>query len=321
MVRRRGFAPLAALLCRRVFPGVATPFLGAVLLVLVSHAPSRLAAAEDPPKLLPPEEVSLKTEDGVTLAATYYPSKLGKEAVPVVLLHAAKGNRADFAELALVLQRAGHAVIAPDLRGHGDSVGNGSERITDLRPADYEAMVTQDVEAVKRLLRAKNNAGDLNIDKLCLVGVEMGAVVALNFAAQDWSWPLLANSKQGQDIKALVLISPEWSFKGLRINEAIAHPNVRSDVSMMLIAGKGNSRAVREAKRIYTALERYHPAPSAAAAAEKQSLWLKTPNTSLQGTQLLNEKSMHVDQMVAQFVELRLVKKMMPWTDRKGPFD
>ena len=168
---------------------------------------------------------------------------------------------------------------------------------------------------------AKNNAGELNIEKLCLVGIEMGAVVSLNWAEHDWSWPMLTTGKQGQDVKALVLISPEWSFKGLRINDAVANPNVRSDLSVMIITGSGNSKLVSEAKRLHSAFEKFRPTPPPESAAEKQTLWLRTPHTSLQGTRLLNEKSQHVDQMIVKFIELRLVKQQLPWTERKHPLE
>ena len=78
-----------------------------------------------------------------------------------------------------------------------------------------------DVEMCKAFLMEKNNNKELNIDKLCLVGAEMGAVVAVDWAARDWSWPILPGRKQGQDVKALVLLSPEWSFKGMTIGPAI----------------------------------------------------------------------------------------------------
>ncbi len=63
-------------------------------------------------------------------------------------------------------------------------------------------MIDQDLEACKSFLMDKNNAGELNINKLCVVGVEMGAVVAVDWAAWDWHWPRLATGKQGQDVKA-----------------------------------------------------------------------------------------------------------------------
>jgi pimeloyl-ACP methyl ester carboxylesterase len=282
--------------------------LGALLVMALGAG----AAQDEGDKILPPEEVSLRTMDGVTLTAAFYPSKLNKKAVPVILLHASKGSRADFEELALDLQRAGHAVLAPDLRGHG------ADRAAQLRPEDYAAMGL-DMEVLKKFLVAKNNAGELNIEKLCLVGVEMGALVAVNWAAQDWDWPVLAIGKQGQDVKALVLISPEWTFKGLRMQEAIAHPNVRSDLSIMIIAGKGNSKSLHEAKRLHNALERYHPMPPADEAVDKQMLWMWSPQTSLQGTRLLNEKTLRVDETILKFIDLRLVKKQMPWSDRKNP--
>ncbi len=293
-----------------------------VLFGVVICANIGAAADPAPEKPLPAEEVTLKTKDGVVLVATHYPSKLGKNAVPVVLLHASKGSRTDLVELALVLQRHGHAVIVPDLRGHGDSTRNRlGDRTMDLKPADYQAMVAEDLETVKRFLMTKNNAGELNIDKLCLVGIEMGASVALNWAARDWSWPMLNTGKQGQDVKALVLVSPEWSFKGLRITEAVAHPNVHSDLSILIISGKGNGKSLAETRRLHAAFEKYHPAVPPEFEAERQMLWLRTPQTSLQGTRLLNEKSLHVDEMITKFIELRLTKKQMPWTDRKSPLE
>jgi pimeloyl-ACP methyl ester carboxylesterase len=299
----RTFAPLGW----RVF--------GLVLLAALIARGGPASAAEDAAeKIPPPEEVTVGTSDGLTLAATYYPSKAGKKAVPVILLHAWKGSRADFEDLALKLQRADHAVLAADLRGHG------ADRATALRNEDYVAMVFEDLEAIKKFLLVKNNAGELNIEKLCVVGAEMGSLVAVNWAAHDWSWPMLATGKQGQDVKALVLISPEWVFKGLRLHDAMAQANVRADLSVMIIAGGGNSKSLKEAKRVYGALERFHPTPPGEEAADtKQTLWLRTPSTSLQGTHLLNEKSLRVDQMILKFIDLRLVKQPIPWSERKNP--
>lgn len=275
----------------------------------------RATADDKQEKPLPPEEVTLKASDGVSLAATFYPSRQGKDAAAIVLMHAYRGNRGDFAALALKLQDAGHAVIAPDLRGHGESSPIDGE----LRPVDFAAMVRQDLEAVKRFLVDKNNAGELNIERLGVVGVEMGASLAVIWAALDWSWPVLATGKQGQDVKALALVSPEWSFRGMRINDAIAQPNVRSDLSCLIVVGQRNSKLLQEAKRLHNALARYHPTPPPGEADAKQTLWLKSPRTSLQGTQLMNEKTLKVDQMIVEFVKMRLVDPPFPWRERKSP--
>ncbi|MGD9721673.1 MAG: alpha/beta hydrolase [Pirellulales bacterium] len=279
-----------------------------------------LWAAEDEDKPLPPEDVTLRTPDGTAIVATYYPSKLGKDAVAVLLLHASKGARGDYSKLALRLQALGHAVIAPDLRGHGDSeIKRAGPRTGGVRATDLPEMIRQDLEAVKSFLVQRNNAGELNIEKLCLVGAEMGSVVAINFAARDWSWPPLATGKQGQDVKALVLISPEWSHHGLRINEAVAHSDVRSELSVLIIVGERGGKDLREAKRLYSALEKFHPRPPAEEVAAKQTLWLRTVPTTLQGRELLKDDSMGVNEMIEKFIDLRLVKVAMPWRERQNP--
>jgi hypothetical protein len=143
----------------------------------------------------------------------------------------------------------------------------------------------------------------------------MGAVVAINWAALDWSWPVLATGKQGQDVKGLVLISPEWSFRGARINDAVVHPNIRGDVSALIVVGRRNSALLPGARRLHSALARYRPNNDGA----KRTLWLETPQTSLQGTPLLNEKTLGVDQMILDFVELRLADPPQTWSARRNP--
>ena len=108
-----------------------------------------------------------------------------------------------------------------------------------------------------------------------------GAAVALNWAAQDWNYPQLlgAKGRQGQDVKALVLISPERNFKGLPITKAQDDVHIRTQLSIMIIAGKGKAKELEAASAIHTKFKRFHPEDED----DKKDLYLITPSTSLQG--------------------------------------
>lgn len=68
------------------------------------------------------EEVTLRTEDGVDLGAWYAPPENG---AAIILVHGATGSREAIRGYAEVLQRNGYGVLAFDLRGHGESGGDG----------------------------------------------------------------------------------------------------------------------------------------------------------------------------------------------------
>lgn len=282
-------------------------------------------AAKEKEEIPKPEELVLTTGDGVELAVTYYPPiKPGKEVVPVVLLHQFKGSRRDYVELAVALQNAGHAVILPDLRGHGrsTSVVGSTQRIEAdrLTPTQLQRMVVDDMEYVNRFLWDRNNAGDFNVNKLCLVGAEMGASVALLYAARDWDVRPYGAMQLGQFVKGLVLISPEWSFKGLTVQPAMRHPGVRSEISVLVIAGGRKQPAVRESKRLFDMFKPHHPDPPANRVAEDKDLFYAELDTALQGTDMLGQ-NLKLEQYIAQFINLRLVKapkaRTFDWQERR----
>jgi hypothetical protein len=174
-------------------------------------------------------------------------------------------------------------------------------------------MVLQDLEAVRKFLISENNAGKLNLNKLCVVGSGMGSTMAINWAAVDWSAPVLSTGKQGQDVKGLVLISPTWSFKGLTINQALDHPSVRSRIAVYIVAGKGDSRGLRDAQRMHSALEKHHPEPTDGAG---KDLFLGEMKSSLQGTKLLTTPSLKLHERLAGFIKLRHTNQDFPWEER-----
>jgi pimeloyl-ACP methyl ester carboxylesterase len=287
-------------------------------------APKPKASAKSEKEKIPaPVELGgndLVTKDGVVLKATFYPSNKGKDAVPIILLHMWKGDRREYSALAAELQKLGHAVLIPDLRGHGESTQRQFGTTVDTLDAsrftrnDFARMVQYDMETLKSFLMKKNNEGELNIEKLTIVGAEMGASVAMDWARLDWSWPLLAGKKQGQDVKALVLLSPEFSFRGLDIKGAMSHPAVRSQLATMILVGGRDSRAATEANRIYTMLQRFHPEPKGD---EPRDLYFAKLDTELQGTKMLGQR-LNVEPWIVNFLQIHLVNENYPWRDRSG---
>ena len=286
-------------------------------------APQRPAPKAAKPKIPPAEEITgreLVTGDGVALSATFYPGTKGRESVPVILLHMWKGSRKDYAELAHLLQQNGHAVLVPDLRGHGDSkrwtVGarSGEVDVSRLTADHLRAMVQRDMETLKAFLMKKNNAGELNIEKLCVVGAEMGASVALDWARHDWSWPPLVGKKQGQDVKALVLISPQWAFRGFSLKPAMNHPAVRSRLSVMLLVGGDDPKAASEVRQMERIFQRYHREETEDS---KMTLVVRERDTRLQGTDMLGaKKGLGVETRIEKFIDYRLVAQPFSWQER-----
>ncbi len=292
--------------------------------------------AEPPVKKKAPEPETLKlvTKDSVVLNCRFFPGSPSKKTVPIILVHGWDGPRGagsgrDCYALAERLHKEGHAVAVPDLRGHGNSV---VRRTTDgrnlaiernrLRAQDFHDM-QKDIEAVKRLLVEKNNAEELNIELLCLVGFEMGAVIGLNWVNYDWSVPVLPTFKQGQDVKAFVLVSPDQASRGVQIRPALANEHIQRDLSAMIIYGRQTRKRAEAGRRIYNALKRNHrPIPSDPRERELfQDLFLFELDTSLQGTKVLSASALGVPALISKFVQVRLANQAddHPWQHRTRP--
>lgn len=292
---------------------------------------------DEQPKIPPPEDAVVQTADGVSITLTYYASNKGKEAVPVVLLHGYRGSRKDFGPLALYLQSLGHAVVVPDLRGHGESTAKRIGTRTDTLDAsrftarDIEAMSKLDMIMVKEFLWTRHNAGELNLNRLCVVGAEMGASVAMDFAAYDAVGYLQGNPpgsptygplQVGRFVKAMVLISPEWSFRGLTMAAALNNLAVARDIPMLILVGGESSRLVADSERIHRLLSKNHPDPTdddPQARIAKKTLFLGVLKTGMQGAKMLQDKKLGVERHIARFIDLRLVSSDVAreWTWRE----
>jgi pimeloyl-ACP methyl ester carboxylesterase len=295
----------------------------AVGLVLVVSGSERCVGAQEPAKKEEiPAPVELGGNDlisgGVQLAATYRPGTKGKESVPVILLHMSDGSRKDYFGLASYLQRQGCAVLAPDLRGHGDSttlVGYGTSRRLDadkMSSEQYLQMAYSDMDVLWRFLAQKNDEGELNLSKLCVVGAEMGAAVAVYFAAYDWTRVV---TEQGRtryrphpDVNALVLLSPKWAFPGLPLSKPLSLPALRSRIPVYILVGREDPRAMSDARRVDSLLSRFRDESADAA---HKTLFFKSFGTKLQGTKMLGlaELNPSPESLIGRFIELRLVRE------------
>lgn len=251
-----------------------SPILPAIALFIGIMCPCSANAQNEkkPDKALPPvENLALETTDGVLLSAKYFPGTKGKDAVPIIMLHSminTASTGAIYYKLAADIQRyMGHAVIVPDLRGHGASNKRRNPRdpnssIT-INPdkfikADF-ATVGKDIEACKKFMMGKNNKGELNIEKLCIIGSDASAIVALNWAVYDWSQQSNVLIKNGQDVKSLILLTPVSSYKGFTAQQALNHIVIQRTLSIMILAGKLDTKYYSGSKRIYNQLARFHP--------------------------------------------------------------
>ncbi|MEZ6089088.1 MAG: alpha/beta hydrolase [Pirellulaceae bacterium] len=294
-------------------------FIAAMSAIVVAQP----AAATTPPKKKIPEELKprlekIVTKDGVSLTMGYFPSDQGKEAVPVLLVHEWSGQTSPYINLAVKLQEAGCAVVLLDYRGHGrsrllDPDGKPIE-VERATKRDMEAVMKMDMEAAKKFLRAENDADKINLNALTVIGAGEGAVLAMNWTAMDWSWPSIGSKKQGQDVKAMVLISPPKSVNGVSGDPALRHPAV-ARLPVMIVSGSGiseNSEANRLAKmferaRVTSKFNTDEPLPVEAHRVRE----------NLSGAELV-VRSPNVVDAITTFVQQNVVKNidMFPWVQR-----
>lgn len=325
----RNLTALKARLSIRPLASTITVLLLALLVFLPASLANGQVAAKDAKKAeeedededpaLKPRPEILTTKDNVKLTTFYFPSKLGKEGVPVILVHEWKGQAAPYLKLCLALREAGFAVMVVEYRGHGNSrtyvnrAGNEEKfNIATMGRRDVDAIVRYDIEEAKQFLKEENNAGRLNLNALCMIGVEEGAIIAGYWAARDWKIPSVGRIKQGQDVKALVYVSPEKNLNGLSMNTPAREPNLIR-LPTLIVAGK-NSPQANEAQRIGKRLESIKKKLSRGALSGFE---LVLPNTNLSGPALINDDATVIPKIV-EFLKdnVRVSRSENPWIER-----
>jgi dienelactone hydrolase len=289
------------------------------------------------------EELQLETSDGIRIAAWYYPVPDDATAVAtVILVHDLEGSHKTVDNLARSLQRAGCAVVAPDLRCHGGSgsrpaalAGSGGKgdaadpRL--LKKIDLESMAAAtggrlrdqsalrgEIEAVRNWIKQKSESGTLDIDRLCVVGCGLGATLASMWTAADWNWPPTTTGPQGQQVRALALISPVWATKGISMSLPLTSDAIQHKIPILVMAGKAD----RDAMRLFDQLKRFRPnkwfqqrsgqAPDKAKdledPADGTAFFIQT-DTSLTADKLANDQSLNIADQIKTFFALALARK------------
>ncbi len=291
-------------------------FLAAAVAATTVTAQSKDGGPEKPK----PRTVTLKTKDGVKLRAFYFPSDKGKEAIPVLLVHEWKGQASPYRKLVFALNKVGCAVLAIDYRGHGKSREYTTARgdiknfnIAQMNKRDVENIVAYDIERAKAFLKIENNAGNLNLNALVVIGVREGCVMVAHWAQRDWRFRSVGRIKQGQDVKALIFLSPEKQIKGTGIDPVLTDPNILR-LPMMVVAGKASPESA-EAKRI---AKRVLSIKKKMGHGEARGFELNMPNTKLSGAALINQAP-SVIPAITKFVtdSVKISEEENPWVHRE----
>ena len=293
------------------------------LALCASLGTSSVARAQAPPKKATSEDKTLTAKDGASIAITYFKSTAGQDAAVVVMLHGKGGNRQIWKAYAEALQKADFAVITVDLRGHGESTGGTGGAATGKKndssapkARDYAAMVAGDMEAVKKFVFEEHKKKQLNMNKLGIVAADLSTPVAIAYTELDWEKkpyddaPTLAlQTPRGQDVQALVLLSPEATAPGLNVTKSLSVIRLLGR-PVMLGVGSKNKTDLTAAKKIYDLL-----APK-----KEDYVYIEQYETPLEGTNLLG-KNLKVEAHMFNFLNKHLKDHKSEWRDRRSKLD
>ena len=155
-------------------------------------------------------KVDFETSDHVKIVANYWPSDSNRAVILVHMMPATKESWNPFAEL---LSRNNFAVLAFDLRGHGESV------IQEDKKIDFKLFMDDDHKRSLLDLDAAINFVDKK--EIFIIGASIGANLAL--------WYQSIHLK----IKKTVLLSPGINYRGI---DAVQIAKKISDKQQVLIA-------------------------------------------------------------------------------------
>jgi len=298
----------------------------------------------------------------VDLVGTYFRSPSGGRDTPCVIMvhnYASDRSKADWISLARALQAEKFAVLTFDLRGHGqstqlnnpqafwnypfnrDGIRGGTANlkktaisVNDFKPG-YFPFLVNDVAAARRFFEQKNDAGEVNVHSLIVIGAQEGAGLGFLFTAAEYgrNYRIGQTALQsygtdynaGADIAAgvwlsLVLRPSLPAGTGLAPNMDMpawirTHPLIRDKTPMCFLFGEKDTRAKADADTVFRALT-----AKMTGRPEKHKLDDLHPirGTNLAGSALLGQPALQVGPYVVGYVKKVMAdRRAIPWTDVK----
>lgn len=209
----------------------------AILTLTISPASVFASSSKKPKKTYTEREYSTITKDGhVIKSYLSYPKTKQKGYPTVIMLHALGYNCSYWIPLQTKLNNKGYAVLRIDLRGHGKSVYDKSFHQRSWRTFKNDTFMKypEDVYQVIKYIQAETKK--CNFNNYTIIGSDIGANTAV-----------LVAKKMPTKPKALVLMSPSMSFKGLYI------PVVLTEIGntpILALASKTNNYAMSEQNKL-----------------------------------------------------------------------
>jgi len=216
------------------------------------------------------QKITFRTKDGVNIVGNYFKPK--KEHAPVfLLLHMMPSTKESWNTFATLLQEKGYAVLAIDLRGHGESIDKNGKKI------DYKAFEDEDhresmndIAAAKEFLARQK---EIDTSRIAMAGASIGANLALWQASID------------KNVGLLILLSVGLDYRGIK-TPALAH---MYSGHVYIMASEGDSYAAESSREIFNEFHR-----------EKM---LKIIKGKSHGTDMMASENEVIDELVGWIIE------------------
>lgn len=179
-----------------------------------------------------PQPATIQTPDGVTLAATFYPSNAeeGKRSGAILLIHQVAKSKESWEAFATFVQEcSSFALLAVDLRGHGASGGSqGWDKMPQDIAAAWEALIQRP---------------EVDPNRTAIVGASIGANLALVHAANE------------PRVKGVVLLSPGLEYHGIKTADPM---HVYGRRPVLIVAAQDDRYAADSARKLNDLAEGEH---------------------------------------------------------------